>query len=384
MSRRAQPEGDPGAKPVCAALLLFYCWTFRDWHGVPWLASGIPAAGRVPAWPFQLLGGPVLASPFWTELYLSVLFLLALGGVLLLLRGSAEAAKAVLAFLLVNKAYFYLADIRLGSDAHRAHLLLSAIFLIGRERRRAVLLGLAACWSLAALARLGAPGGPGAPPALAWPFRQLLGEPGLYLAAPLLLGALLVRGGDAAGQRRDLRAWTALSAAVVAGLWHFALPGDARLTGERGFWAFSMPPLASDRICRLTLEKGPSRLVFEVTWPAASEEEPRYRAEARHGSQPPQELPPGMVVREGPRVLWEPGFFLGFPRELVDPYLAYVTAKRLCAEYRPDRLGVEFLVGAGERPAQVVGLADFCASTPKFVPFWRNAWIQAKAPVTGL
>lgn len=401
------PRDGQGSRLVCAALLLHACLTFKAWRSLTFLsAEGRDGLVSITTPVFDVLGGPWVPGLFWTELYLSFLFLAALGGVLLLCAEAIAWPRRILAFVVLNEAYFALVDVRLLDDWRRIHLAISAAYLLSRGATFHARTFLAA-WHLAlgATRLAGSEGWPilGAAVFLTAPAAWFAGSAavrlsglwatlaahaafaaagapgGLYLMAPLCLASFWEL--DAPVDVRWRLSWSdagpglATAAALAAALWHFAIPGDVRITGEGRLSGLSLPPSVLARWATVELHTKERVLAFSLAWPGESGAT-AYAAEV-HEKGRVERLPRHMVVRAGERPLWNPDLFLNHPQHALDPYALYHHAKRICRDLEPERLSLRLSLRVSGRPdpVRVLDLDDFCRRVPRYRAFWRNDWI---------
>lgn len=395
---------EPRLRLACAAFLLFYCHSFGAWHAdsAAMLSTyGLETGNIFPTRLVAALCGPVFPAPFWTLLHLALLYFTGLFGLLLLFRRECFGAMLILAFLFLNKAYYYLSDLRLAADFHHIHLLLTALFLFAKDKLFFLRAGLVASYLLLAGTKLNSSwlGGeyflslPEFPRALAvlcplWVAWAALGPllwfsrsrparvacVGIFAAAHaafaiargpdfsiLMLPILLVLFWDPAQplhagyrfQRAQLPAWLVLAAGLAVGV----------------------PPSEDNRAAsaRVVVEKGEKRMVFAVEWPwarptrlidgaTAAAGVPSYQGEYHEGGLLRERLPWHAVVRDGPRLIFNPYAFLTLPNRLVGPTPLRLWGRRLCREYRPDRLSLRLDVRRDGRLESelVLDSPDFC------------------------
>lgn len=143
---------------VLAALLLYYYVTFYNWwRGASSFLStkGTEDFNYVPTWVFENWRGLIFLDHFQTKVYIWLIGLLALVGVFLLLYlDDCTWPMLILAFLFVNKLFFYLMDLRLMANFHHLHLLYSFAFLISRAKLFYFRLALATSYWLSAIIKL--------------------------------------------------------------------------------------------------------------------------------------------------------------------------------------------------------------------------------------
>lgn len=318
-------EEDESLRLVCAALLLYFYATFTWWYGNPSLSTaGTSYFNYLPTWVFENARGLIFLNQLWTRNYFCVLFLLPLLGLFLLFRKDAFWPMAILAFLFVNKVYYYLSDLRLVANFHHTHLIFTLLFLVSSSKLFFFRMALLVCYLLSGLAKLSPswlygeyfnsvpdklpflPKDPLFVTALSvglvlW---ELLGT-GLWfsrrawlrrgsvwlfalfhaysavivghryptLMLPCLLFAFWsLRQPMHQGYRfarQHILSWALLGLFLLGGLWPFFIPGDARLTAEGrllGLFMFDANRAAS---CRLEIEKGSVRIRISLDWPWA-------------------------------------------------------------------------------------------------------------------
>lgn len=434
----AELSAEPRLRWVCAALLFFFYWTFSRWYGDPALsAAAAPSIDVIGTW---ALGEARLPLPglFWAKAYMALLGLLALAGLAFLFRGRTAEPTLVLGFLFVNKLLFYLSDSRLMSNVHHTHLLFTLAFLVGVSKLFFLRLMILEAYVLAAAAKFtpswllgeylnSLPGKlPLAPKAealvtalslglVAWELlgpwlwlsrRRALREGAVWVFAGFHLFSVTMVGVDypalmlpvllaafwrferplQAGYRyapSHLPAWALAAAAALAGLRPFAIPGDARLTGE-GRWLglhFSETNRSGD--LQVEIEKDGRLTAFEFDWPWTHEAaRPRFEARLYDRGRLVETLERPAVLLDGETVLLNPSLFTNAAPNALEPYLVYAWAKGLCRRYRPERLGIRFRLAIDGHAYRhpLIDAEDFCASARAYRPFGRNDWIRLPGP----
>ncbi|MCA9792297.1 MAG: hypothetical protein KC910_10900 [Candidatus Eremiobacteraeota bacterium] len=147
-------DQDRRLRMVLAALLLYYYVTFYNWwKGAASALStkGTESFNYVPTWVFENCRGLIFLDHFQTKVYLWLLGMLALVGVFwLFYRDDSLGPTLILAFLFVNKLFFYMMDLRLMANFHHLHLLYTFVFLISRAKLFYFRLGLATSYWMSA------------------------------------------------------------------------------------------------------------------------------------------------------------------------------------------------------------------------------------------
>ncbi|MBI5200373.1 MAG: hypothetical protein HY925_02200 [Elusimicrobia bacterium] len=378
---------EPRLRLACAALLLYYCHTFGVWHAdhaATLSTYGLETANVLPTRLVAALGGPWLLPPFWTLLHLAGLYFLGLFGLLSLFRKNDRAALWTLGFLFANKAYYYACDLRLHSDAHHLHLLLSFLFLVARERLFFLRAGLVASFWALARAKLG-PSWAGGDYFLARPDFPAWAAPycalwvGIEALAPLLwLSELRLARAAALAVLAAAYALRSESALLLPPLLLCAFWDDVGPM-QRGFrpsaaqwqaWAAlalfllaGVPPSEDDRAgaARITVASPAGERTFDVVWP--------WRAPTRRpdGTVSPAASPYYRgdwteIVREGDKIVFNPYAFISLPNRLLGPWPFELYARRLCREGLAERVDVALeLRRDGRMSGERVELSKRCA-----------------------
>ena len=126
----AEVDRDPRLKIIGGCLLLFCHLTFHDWwsRAVPLSTKGQKVFDYAPAPLVDGIEDWIFMDALFAQGYLFVLGMLALLGLFsLFLSRSSLPALALLAFLLLNKLYFYLCDFRLFANFHHFHIFFSFV-----------------------------------------------------------------------------------------------------------------------------------------------------------------------------------------------------------------------------------------------------------------
>ncbi|MBI4349147.1 MAG: hypothetical protein HY553_20080 [Elusimicrobia bacterium] len=369
-------DRDARLKMLLAGLLFYFHVTFRNFHGIPaFSTAGTAAFNYIPTWPFEDLRGLIFMSQPWTDLYLSVLATLALGGVLAALAGRTLAAMGLLAFLFPNELYFYLSELRVVHNYYHIHLMLTLMFLISRQKLFFMRVGLLCCYLDAGFAKLtpswlagdafnSVPDKlPLLPKSdglvvlagralialeLLGPFVWFARSRALRLASvaaflvfhlysvvivgflyPTIMFTMLVPaflGFDRplhAGyrfERRHLASWAYAALLVVGGLWSILIPGSVLLTAEGKYFGLFMFEANRGVRFQAVVEKGPTRMQFEVErYPRMTAVDDvegrkawgRMSGTIHQAGEEPRPLDAYRVVRDGDVVVWNPQLFSG-------------------------------------------------------------------------
>lgn len=335
-------EGDVRLRLLCAFLNFYGVVTFAQWFGDTSLSTlGTETFNFVPAWPFENLRCLIVLGQFWTKTAMAALVLVSAGGFLLALAGNSFWPMVTLAVLFLSKGYFYLSDLRLVTNYHHIHLILTLFFLVSRSKLFFARIALLITYHLAAFTKLTPswlageafnsvpdklPLLPKADLAVtlfcqaltAWEFAGpaawfapsaalrrgsvalfvLFHLYSTFLVGPryptIMLPAVLaafhafdrpVQYGYRFESRHRL-SWALAGLLYLGGLLGFAIPGDIRLTGEgRTFGLFMFD---ANRATHFTAElrKGERRLVFHVDRPWRAEGLDDYAGyeASRHGT----------------------------------------------------------------------------------------------------
>ena len=153
----AEVDRDPRLKIIGGCLLLFCHLTFHDWwsRAVPLSTKGQKVFDYAPAPLVDGIEDWIFMDALFAQGYLFVLGMLALLGLFsLFLSRSSLPALALLAFLLLNKLYFYLCDFRLFANFHHFHIFFSFVFLVSRDKLRFFRLALAVAYVASGVVKL--------------------------------------------------------------------------------------------------------------------------------------------------------------------------------------------------------------------------------------
>ncbi|MBI4349143.1 MAG: hypothetical protein HY553_20060 [Elusimicrobia bacterium] len=146
---------DVRLRMLCGFLCFYGYVTFTQWYGNPALSTeGTATFNYVPTWVFEHLRGLIFLDQSATKLLMAGLSVLALFGCLLALAEEAVGALLVLHVLFFAKLFFYLSDLRLVTNYHHIHLILTFFFLFTRSRLFFTRVGLVLCYHLAAFTKM--------------------------------------------------------------------------------------------------------------------------------------------------------------------------------------------------------------------------------------
>ena len=416
-------DRDPRLKAVCAALLFYFHMTFAFWwrHSVSLSTRGNEAFDFVPFPLFENLRWLVFMDGFQTESYLYLLGMLALLGMfsLLCLRTSL-LALCVLAFLFLNKVFFYLCDLRLFANYHHFHLLFTVVVLVSAEKMRSFRAVLALSYVMSAIVKMtpswlfgeyfhSVPGKlPLFPQAnwvvtsaslalivlelfgplcwftrIKWLRRLSFGAFILFhiysgfivgywytsLMLPLVVVAFL--GFDEplqAGFRFSRRHWPTVAIFVVAlsgSFYHLLIPGDARLTAEGKYFGLFMFDANREVRFETDIQKGTNFWTIQVSrsWRNPGDQigsDPGMRIHCNYYQNGwlSNSFAVTQPIRDGNKVLFNPQYFLSASiRTIGDPYLYYHFARELVRRHHPDRVAIR-LDERLDGHAEVVRLVD--------------------------
>ncbi|MBI4349141.1 MAG: hypothetical protein HY553_20050 [Elusimicrobia bacterium] len=317
-------EQDVRLRMLLAALLFYMFSTFTSWYDRPGLCTaGTHTFNYVPVWLFEDARWLIFLSRFWAKTYFYGLFMSALLGLFwLFYRKDCLAPMLILAFLFVNKLFFYLSDLRLMANFHHIHLILTFAFLVSREKLFFFRLALLACYWLSGLTKLTPswlwgeyfnsvpdklPLLPRTPwvvtllqqalivvefvaPAL-WFSKSrfarlasfgvlllfhaysgvIVGHKYPSLMLPVLIPAFLRFDGPIQEgyrfARRHVPSWAFLALLLLGGLLPFAIPGDVRLTAEGRYFGLFMFDANRAVSFRARIEKADKAVVFQIDRP---------------------------------------------------------------------------------------------------------------------
>lgn len=148
---------DPWLKVICGGLLLYFHMTFSEWwEGAASLSMlGNELFNYAPAPLLENFRWLVFMDVFQTRTYFYALGMLGLFGLFsLFIARSSLTALCVLAWLFINKVFFYLCDFRLFANFHHFHLLYTLAFLLAHDKLRFFRLTLAVSYVMSGMVKL--------------------------------------------------------------------------------------------------------------------------------------------------------------------------------------------------------------------------------------
>jgi hypothetical protein len=399
-------DGDPRLKMICGCLLLYFHMTFYFWrqHAVSLSTLGNEVFDYAPASLFQNFRWLVFMDNFQTEIYLYVLGMLALLGLfsLFYLRSSL-LALCLLAFLFINKVFYYLCDFRWFANYHHFHLLYTLVFLVSKDKLRFFRGALGLSYFMSAIAKLSpswlfgeyfnsVPGKLPLLPNVSWVVTSAsVGLIVLELFGPLCwftrvtwlrrlsFGAFILfhlYSGVIVGfwyttlmlplvvtsflgfnepllagyrfSRRHVAALGVFAVALLGSFCHFFIPGDVRLTAEGKYFGLFM--FDANRSVRFTadIQKGNKYWIIQVYRPwrdlgdaSGSDASARVGCEFYQDGWLTNRFAVSGPIRDGDDVIFNPQFFTTAQVRIYgDPYLYYLYAHELVRRYRPDRVSI--------------------------------------------
>lgn len=399
-------DRDPYLRVVCACLLFYFHMTFSFWwrNPVPLSTEGKEVLDHAPWALVQEASGWVFMDVFQVQTYLYALGMMALIGMfsLFCLRSSL-LPMGLLAFLLLNKAYFYLCDFRLFANYHHFHLLFTLTFLISREKMRFFRGVLALSYVMSAMVKLtpswlfgeyfnSVPDKLPLLPKASWLVTsasvglivlEMLGPlcwfTGIRWLRRLSFWAFLlfhVYSGVIVGfwyttlmlplvvaafmgfheplqagfrfSRRHLPAFALFLVALCGSFVHLAIPGDARLTAEGKYFGLFMFDANRSVRFETDIHKGTNfwTIQFSRSWRNEGDPpgvDPGIRIHCRYYQNGwlSNSFSVTQPIRDGDEVIFNPQYFLNCTiRTVGDPYLYYHYARQLVCRYRPDRMSL--------------------------------------------
>jgi hypothetical protein len=399
-------DRDPFLKIICACLLFYFHMTFSFWwqQAVPLSTQGNEVFNCVPSPLFQNFRWLVFMDRFQTESWMYVLGMLALLGMfsLFCLRSSLSAL-CLLAFLFLNKLYFYLSDLRLFANYHHFHLLFTLTVLISSEKMRSFRGVLALSYIMSAIVKMtpswlfgeyfnSVPDKLPLFPKAGWVVTSasvalialelfgplcwftrikwlrrlsftgfilfhvysgvIVGFWYTSLMLPLVVAAFVgFREPLQAGfrfSRRHVPMFALFAVALFGSFYHLLIPGDARLTAEGKYYGLFMFDANRSVRFEADIQKGTNFWRFEVSrsWRSpgdASGFDPGTRIHCRYYQNGwlSNSFAVTQPVRSGNDVIFNPQYFLGASiRTIGDPYLYYFYARELVRRLRPDRVAI--------------------------------------------
>ena len=399
-------DRDPRLKIICGCLLLYYHLTFYVWrqHAVSLSTRGIELFDYAPAPIIQNLRWLVFMNSFQTEAYLYLLGMMALLGLfsLFYLRSSL-LALCLLAWLFVNKVWFYLCDFRLFANYHHFHLLFTLTILIATDKLRFFRAALALSYLMSAAVKLtpswlfgeyfnSVPGKLPLLPETTWVVTSasvgliLLESFGplcwltrvnwlrrlsfgtfilfhvysgfivgfLYTTLMLPLAVAAFMGFNEPLQsgyrfsRQHLAVFGVFAIAWIGNVYHLFIPGDVRLTAEGRYFGLFM--FDANRAVRFEtrIQKGNRLWVVQVVRPfrnlaevAGADSSARIDCEFFRDGALVDRFAVSRAIRDGDEVIFNPLYFVTAQvRIFGDPYLYFHYARELVRRYHPDRVSI--------------------------------------------
>lgn len=439
-------DRDTRLRIICGCLLFYYHMTFHDWWQK---AASLSTLGEqwfiaAPAPVAENLHRLVFMDLFQTKTYLYGLGLLGLVGLFsLFVSRSSRLALCILAWLFLNKLFFYLCDFRLFANYHHFHLLYTLAFLTAHDKLRLFRLTLAVSYVMSGIVKL-SPSWlhgeyfnvlPNKLPLLPkedwivtaacvgvtilellgplcwfsrirWLRRLTFGAFILFhlysgvivgywyttLMLPLVLAAFM--GFDEPLQRGYRFAWRHLAplglcaVALFGSIFHYFIPGDVRLTAEGRYFGLFMFDANHSVRFETTIEKGDKRWIIQVfrNWrhkPGGPPVNSWITCVYQEGDSPMRYFEVTRPIHDGDDIIFNPSYFtLARMRVSGDPYLYYHYARQLVRRYHPDRVGIVMEQGLDHSPnvATLIHIQDFERMDPVYNPFGRNDWIRLPNP----
>lgn len=438
-------DRDPRLKMLCGCLLLYFHMTFDSWReqAVSLSTLGNEVFNYAPAPLLENFRWLIFMDHFQTQTWLYAQGMLALLGLFSLfgLRSSL-LALGLLAWLFVNKLYFYFADFRLFANFHHFHLFFTLIFLISADKLRFFRGALVVGYFLSGLVKLtpswlfgeyfnSLPDKLPLLPKIDWVVTAAsVSVIVLEFAGPLCwftrlawlrrlsFGAFIVfhvYSGVIVGfwyttlmlpvvgaaflgfpeplhagyrfARRHLAPLGVFALACLGGCVHLVIPGDARLTSEGRYYGLFMFDANHSVQFQAVVEKGDKLWIFRVfrdRQPDGAGDNGLRCAFYRDDRLVESFAVTGPVRDEG-EIIFNPGYFTSARMRIAgDPYLYYFYARELMRRYRPDRLAIrldERLNGHAEA-VTLLDISDFGALDPAYDCFGHNPWIRLPGPAS--
>ena len=442
--RTREVDRDPRLKIICAALLTYYFLTFFNWW--QWSTtisiSGNKAFDYAPAAIVQNLHWLIFMDAVQTRTYIYLLGILALLGLfsLFYLRSSL-LAMGLMAFLFANKMYFYLSDGRLFANFHHFHLFFTLVFLMSRDKLRFFRAALAVGYVMAGVVKINPswlfgeyfnslPDKMPFLPKITWVvtaasagvfLMEFFGPLAWFtsitwlrrftffvfilfhlysgvivafwytsLMLPLAVAAFLRFNRPLqAGYRfvrRDLAPLVILALVIFAGLYHYFLPGDVRLTSEARYYGFFMYDANRQVAFDTEIQKGNKTWklhVFRAFQTAATDTaedvNTQISCEFWQDGSLRGKFPVARPIEDEGRVIFNPLYFVRMNiHKIGDPYYYYFFARELERRYQPDHLSLRLDVQLNGHPeiVRLVDIPDFARLNPVYSPFRHNDWIM--------
>ncbi|HMP83698.1 MAG TPA: hypothetical protein PKA41_13450 [Verrucomicrobiota bacterium] len=439
-------DRDPRLKIICGCLLLYFHMTFHYWRqrSVPLSTLGNEVFNYVPSPFIENFRWVVFMNNFQTEVYLYLLGMVALFGLFSLFWfRSSLIALCALAFLFLNKVYFYLADVRLLANYHHFHLFFTLVFLISTDKLRCFRLALGLGYILSGVVKLtpswlfgeyfnSLPNKLPLLPKVDWvvtaacvgvvlleflgPLCWLTGIRWLRrlsfgafvlfhvysgwlvgfwyttLMLPLVVAAFmgfdepLLKGFKFT--RRQLGVAVVFAVACVGGVYHLFIPGDARLTSEGRYLGLFMFDANRKVQFEVEIQKGHKNwaLVVYRGWSDDTEgmfEDSGIQCEYYEDGWLSNRFEVVRSIYDGDEVIFNPQYFKSARMRVCgDPYLYYHYARELVGRYNPDRVSMRLFMQLDGHPETValINIEDFERLDPRYTSLGRNDWILLPGP----
>lgn len=435
---------DPRLRIICGALLLYFHMTFHHWRerAVSLSTLGNQLFDYAPAPALEKFRGLIFMDHFQTQTWLYAQGMLALLGLFSLFHfRSSRVALGLLAWLFLNKLYFYLADFRLFANYHHFHLFFTLVFLISADKLRFMRGALVVCYFLSGVVKLtpswlfgeyfnSLPDKLPLLPKVDWvvtaasvsvvvleflgplcwftragwlrrlAFGAFIGfhvysgvivgfwyttlmlpvvaAPFLGFREPLLAGYKFAR--------RQLAALGVFAIALVGGCWHLGIPGDVRLTAEGRYLGLFMFDANHSVQFQAEIAKDDKLWVirsFRDQQTSGGEGDSGMRCAFYRNDQLVSSFKVTAPIRDGAEVIFNPAYFAAARLRIAgDPYLYYFYARELVRRYDPDRLSIRLDERLDGHPETVtlLNIPDFAALNPRYRWFRHNEWIQLPGP----
>ncbi|MEJ0088466.1 MAG: hypothetical protein WDM80_01700 [Limisphaerales bacterium] len=441
--RTGEIDRDPRLKMICASLLFYYFLTFYYWwqDAVPLSTAGNALFNYAPASFFQNIHRLIFLNYDETRIYLYLLGMISLlGSISLFYLRSSLLPACLLAWLFLNKMFFYLSDFRLFANYHHFHLFFTLVFLVSQSKLRFFRGALAVGYLMSAVVKI-SPGWllgeyfnsmveklPLLPKAdwvvtsasvgvfvmeffgplcwftgITWLRRLTFGAFILFhvysgvvvgfwyttLMLPLVVAAFLrfdhpLQMGYRFA-RRDLAAFGIFALVILGGFYHFCIPGDARITNEGRYFGFFM--FDANRQVRFETEihKGNKLWVLQVYRPFRDNDEvsAEINCKAYEDGVLVKDFSVTSLILDGNQVIFNPQYFSKTTmRTYGNPYLYYYYARELVRRYHPDKVSIRLdvqLDGHSE-VVRVLDISDFARLNPDYSSFTHNNWILLPGP----
>ncbi len=439
-------DRDPRLKIICGCLLLYYHMTFAEWwDGAASLSTlGNELFNYAPAPVFENLRWLVFMDVFQTRTYFYALGMLALVGLFsLFVARSSRVALGVLAWLFLNKVFFYLCDFRLFANFHHFHLLYTLAFLLAHDKLRFFRLTLAVSYVMSGIVKL-TPSWlsgeyfnslPDKLPMLPkvdwivtaacvgvtvleligpvcwftgirWLRRLTFGAFVLFhiysgvivgywyttLMLPLVVAAFwgfnepLQKGYRFSG--RHLAPMGLCAVALLGSLYQYVIPGDVRLTAEGRYFGLFMFDAGHSVRFEVTIRRGDKRWIIQMfrNWqfePGGKAVPSRMTCVFHQDDVPVDYFEVVKPVRDGQDILFNPGYFTSARMRMSgDPYLYYFYARELVKRCHPDQVSIVMEQRLDGHPETVtlIDIPDFAERDPAYHSFTHNDWIQLNGP----